>query len=82
MFICVTMPPITTVIQKVTTWPGPVGLQCHTKQNLYKAEIGGSHFEKLSPFCFDWHCHVRIDITGFLIYDSTYLVTKIMILSK
>ena len=47
-----------------------------------KAEICGSHFEKSLPFCFDWHRHARIDITGFLIHDNTYLVTKIMILRK
>ena len=47
-----------------------------------KAEIGGNLFEKWLPFCFDLHCYARIDITGFLIHDNTYLVTKIMILRK
>ena len=41
-----------------------------------KAEIGGSHF------VFHRHCHVKTDITGFLIYDNTSLVTKIMILRQ
>ena len=47
-----------------------------------KVEIGGGHFEKWTPFCFNRHCHVQTDITGFLIHDGTSLVTKIMILRQ
>ena len=47
-----------------------------------KAEKGGGHFEKWPPFCFNRHCQVKIDITGFLIHDNTSLVTKIMILRQ
>ena len=46
------------------------------------AEIGVGHFEKWPPFCFNRHCHVKPDITGFLIHDNTSLVTKIMILRQ
>ena len=47
-----------------------------------KAEIGGSHLEKRRPLCFNRHCHVQTDITGFLIHDNPSLVTKIMILRQ
>ena len=47
-----------------------------------KAEIDGGHFSKWSPFCFNRHCLVKTDITGFLIHDNTSLVTKIMILRQ
>ena len=46
------------------------------------AEIGGGHFEKWPPFCFNRHCHVKTDLTRFLIHDNTSLVTKIMILRQ
>ena len=36
-----------------------------------KADIGGSHFEKWLPFFFNRHCHVKTEITGFLIHDNT-----------
>ena len=36
----------------------------------------------MAAICFDWHYHVRSDITGFLIHDKTHLVTKIMILRQ
>ena len=47
-----------------------------------KAQIGVVHFEKWLPFCFNRHCHVKTDTTGFLIHDNTSLVTKIMILRQ
>ena len=47
-----------------------------------KAEIRGGHFEKRWPFCFNRHCHVKTDITGFLLHDNTSLVPKIMILRQ
>ena len=47
-----------------------------------KVEIGVGHFAKWPPFCFNRHCHVKTDITGFLIHDNTSLVTKIMILRQ
>ena len=47
-----------------------------------KAEIGVIHLKKWLPFCFNKHCHVKTDITGFLIHDKTSLVTKIMILRQ
>ena len=50
--------------------------------NKEKAKIGGGHFKEWLPFCFNKHCHVKIDISGFLIHDNTSLVTKIMILRQ
>ena len=47
-----------------------------------KPEIGGGHFEKWLPFCFNRHCHVKTDITGFLIHGNTSLIIKIMILRQ
>ena len=49
-----------------------------------KAEIGGNHFKKWLPLCFDRHCHVEtnIKLSGFLIYANTSLVTKLMILTQ
>ena len=47
-----------------------------------KAKISDGHFAKWPPFCFNRHCHVKTDITGFLIHDNTSLVTKIMILRQ
>ena len=46
------------------------------------SEIGVGHFEKWPSFCFNRHRYVKTDITGFLIHDSTSLVTKIMILRQ
>ena len=47
-----------------------------------KAEIGVSHFEKWLPFYFNRYRHVKTDISGLLIHDNTYLVTKSMILRQ
>ena len=47
-----------------------------------KAQIGSGHFEEWMPFCFSRHCHVKTDISGFLIDNNTSLVTKIMILKQ
>ena len=56
----------------------------HIKYNSFSVRQHteySSHFEKW-PLCFDWYCHIRIDIIRFLIHTNTYLVTKMMMIVR